>query len=363
MASDVAPIIEPVLDKPQAVEPGNIERAFDAIWRESSGAGYDDSSIRLRVVNLVAVAADEAAERRFERVMDVFPQRHPCRGILARTVEGQQGVEASIAAHCWRAGGSRHLCSEEVLLRGGPGDTAALASVVLSLLVPELPVALWPVGLAGLVRVPEGLIEAADRIFIDTAEAGEAGSLLRAALTASDDYDAEIVDLAWCRLNAWRSLLAQFFDGEAGARELSRMKSIEVTGGRAALSTEALLIAGWLVDRLDYAPADVETTRGRVRATLYGGSSGVSMSVATAPGGEVLSSVRMRSAQAQFLVEMHESSGHIHVRQEWPDGPIDRTVEREAADDATLLSQALDDTAGPALYLGAARRVVTILGV
>jgi glucose-6-phosphate dehydrogenase assembly protein OpcA len=327
-----------------------------------SGSGYDSSSVRLRVVNFVGVGNDDAAIRRFSDVMDVLPQRHPCRGLLALTSEGQAGVETSISARCWRAGTARHLCSEEVLLRGGPADSAAVASLVLSLLVPEVPVALWPIGRAGLARVPEGLIEAADRIFIDTAEAGEPGQLLRAALTASGDYDAEIIDLAWCRLSSWRSLIAQFFDGDTGARELALLKSIEITGGRAIASMEALLVAGWLIDRLDLSPADVEVSRGRVRATLYAGTRGVSLDVSTASSGVALSAVQLRTQDAQFLVELHDESGHMHIRQDWGDGPMHRTVEREPVDDAMLLSNALDDVTGSSLFLDAARRVLTLLG-
>ena len=50
MASDVAPI-ERVQERPIEVDAAKIERAFTEIWQETSVAGADESTIRLRVAN------------------------------------------------------------------------------------------------------------------------------------------------------------------------------------------------------------------------------------------------------------------------------------------------------------------------
>src|SRR6185295_6797924 len=99
MASDVtaATGIERVLEHPLAVEPRAIEDEFTRIWKETAGAGFDESSIRLRVLNFVGIGLNEDARERFDMVMEALPERHPCRGIMAMKSLAQSTVTASIS--------------------------------------------------------------------------------------------------------------------------------------------------------------------------------------------------------------------------------------------------------------------------
>ena len=115
MASDVTPI-ERLEMQPVDVDPEAIEAEFTRVWRETSGAGFDESSVRLRVVNLVALARGDSERARFEDLMGVLPERHPCRGILALTDGGRETLEAMISAHCWRSTGGEIWCDPALLL-------------------------------------------------------------------------------------------------------------------------------------------------------------------------------------------------------------------------------------------------------
>ena len=99
MASHVS-AIERLAERPIAVEPAAIEDEFTRIWRETSGAGHDESSVRLRVLNFVAIGRADAAER-FDAVMQRLPRHHPCRALLATTADGlvvaHAGVQVSDA--------------------------------------------------------------------------------------------------------------------------------------------------------------------------------------------------------------------------------------------------------------------------
>ena len=66
-----------------AVDPQAIEAEFLSIWRDASASGYDQSSIRLRVLNFVAIGYRDDDEARFDKAMQLLPERHPCRAILA----------------------------------------------------------------------------------------------------------------------------------------------------------------------------------------------------------------------------------------------------------------------------------------
>ena len=366
MASDVT-TLERLADRPMAVDPAAIEREFAAIWRETSGGAYDASSIRLRVLNFVAFAQAASALERFDAVMQALPERHPCRGILALADAGRDRLDASVSAMCWRSvSGVRHVCAEEVRLLGGAQQQPELASAVLALLVPELPVAIWLMDepdLGG--RMSREVMEAADRVFFDSGGQQDLGGTLDHVLRAAQEFELQLSDLAWGRIATWRALIAQFFDGDEGLKQLSQIQSIEIEGAGPALRSESLLIAGWLVSRLGLLLADLDQAAGRVSATLYAGTRGVTLSVAHAGrgGAAPVREVRIRTAGALVSVGVHEESGHMHVREEWQGAPARRTVAAMPGDDASLIALALDDSADPAIYAEALGSALALLGV
>jgi len=365
MAQDVA-TIERIPARPIAVDPVAIEDAFSTVWQETAGDGYDASSVRLRVLNFVAIVSGSDAEARWDRVMEAMPRRYPCRGILALLEPSAAAVSASISARCWTAAGvGRHVCSEEVTLRGRVEQGRAVASVVLALLLPEVPVDLWITGaplLSG--DLVDELLEAADRLFIDSSLADDITATYGDALALVSDRSIVVCDLAWHRLAAWRSLLAQFFDRDATIEELSRLRSIEIAGGAASPSSEALMLAGWFVSRLGLSPADCSLEGGRLDATLYDGTRGIRLSVR--PDGEAglpLRSATVTTEGATFLVELHAASGHMHVCESLLAGASDRTVAMQPVDDASVLTQALDDPDDRSVVLDAMRAVLALRSV
>ena len=363
MASDVTPAIERIGERPTKLEPRGIEAEFTRIWRETAGDDYDRSSVRLRMFNFVALADDPSVESKFDDVMQMLVQRHPCRGILAITGTQFRQLEASISARCWRmAGGGRHVCSEEVFITG-PVEEDAVASAVLGLLVPELPVTVWLAGSADLARqFDAGIIESADRVFFDTGTPDAQAQSLRAAAGAARD-GLELCDLAWCRLATWRTLCAQFFDGDDGLRQLPQITSIDIAGGGDDPSAEALLLAGWLISRLGFTLADVTASAGRVVATCYARSRGVTVtargdSSAVSP----VAAISIKTIEAEFAARLHPESRHIHVGERWDADPVRRTVESLPLDDASVIALALDDYADPMVYGDAVRAALALLG-
>jgi glucose-6-phosphate dehydrogenase assembly protein OpcA len=364
MASDVAGI-EQLEERPMTVEPRAIESEFTRIWRETAGGDYDQSSIRLRTLNFVALAKDPSAEEKFGDAMQLLVERHPCRGILAITSAEYERLQASISARCWRTpGGSRHVCSEEVLLTGGIAQEQAVESSVLALLVPELPVALWLIGnmeLSGLLETE--IIEAADRVFFDSMHAANPAQVYRDIVRAGRDAGVELVDLSWARLAAWRALCAQFFDGNDGMRQLSQITSIDIEGGGDSPASEALLLAGWLVSRLGLSLADVTATADVVRATFYDRSRGVNVSVRTNTSDTApIGWLRIKTAEAQFSAQLHPESGHLHVSERWGADASRRTVESMPIDDASVIAAALDDYVDPKVYADALAAAISLLG-
>ena len=362
MAPDVGSI-EGLDDRPIAMSPAAIEEEFTRIWSETAAAGADDSTVRLRTLNFVGIGPETWTVERFERVMESLPQRHPCRGVLAVTSPDRHGLDASISAHCWRTStGERHVCSEEVVLRAGVDDEHVLASTVLALLVPELPLTVWVIGTIDLeAHVVAELIDGAETVFVDTADAPDIVVAFRSVLDAHRRHGVAICDLAWRRVEVWRSLAAQFFDGDDGLKRLSQLQGIEITGG-AGISSEMLLIAGWFMSRLGLSLAEVTRDAASMTATLYDGSRGVSLKLTTASerSGGVFE-VKVRASDAEFVVQTHAESGHMHVREEWPDDSNHRTVAQVPTDDASLVGEALDDASDLPIFIEAAHAALALL--
>jgi glucose-6-phosphate dehydrogenase assembly protein OpcA len=363
MAPDVTGI-ERLEERPITMSPAAIEEEFARVWRETAAAGSDASSIRLRTLNFVGLGPETWTVERFERVMESLPQRHPCRGVLAVVSPGRHGLEASISAHCWRtSAGGRHVCSEEVVLRAGAEDEHVLASTVLALLVPELPLHVWVIGPIDLAsHVAAELIDGADTVFVDTADAPDIAASLRAILAAHRKHGVAICDLAWRRMSVWRALAAQFFDGDEGLARLTQLQGVEITGG-AGISSEMLLMAGWFISRLGLSLAELDREGGSLRATLYDGSRGVALKLSDGGvAGARLTEVKVRASGAEFIVQSHAESGHMHVREEWPDDSDHRTVGQVPTDDASVVAEALDDASDLPIFIEAAQAALSLLG-
>ncbi len=363
MAPDVVLGIERLQDRPITTSPAAIEEELTRIWSETAASGAGDSTVRLRTLNFVAVGPEKWTVERFERVMATMPQRHPCRGVLAVTSPDRHGLEASISAHCWRtSAGGRHVCSEEVILRGGLEDEHALASTVLALLVPELPLMVWLVGPIDLeAHVVGELIDGAETVFVDTADVPDAAIALRSVLDAHRTHHGAICDLAWRRRGVWRSLVAQFFDGDEGLRRLRQLRSIEIVGG-SAVSSDMLLVAGWFISRLGLSLAQVSRNAASVTATLYDGSRGVSLQLSSGvTEGARVCEVKVRTSEAEFVVQTHPESRHMHVREEWAGDSDHRTVAQVPVDDAAVVGEALDDASDLPIFIEAAQAALALL--
>lgn len=361
MASYVAPT-ELLEGRRLPLDVRQIEDEFTRMWDASARAGGEPATIRLRVMNFVAIASDEGGVRRFEDVMQVMPERHPCRGVLVYPAGGKQPPEATISARCWlTGGGGRHVCSEEVILRGPSTSEPQLTSALLALLVPDVPVVAWLIGPPPTVQAPllAEVLEVADRVLSDTTGVGDLGGAYRAVQTMASEHDILPSDIAWGRLATWRALIAQLFDGDDGARRLAGIESIEIAHDARAAS-EATLLAGWFVSRLALSLADATATGMGLAATLYDGSRGVRLSTRSQEGSG-LSEVRLVVPGEVLSVSGHAEREHMHIREDADGEPIQRTVERLPEDEAAIIARTLDDDADPRIYLEALGAAMQLL--
>ncbi len=170
-------------------------------------------------------------------------ERHPSRTILLfpRPDDPRDVLEGEVDFRCFvREGQQREVCSEVVSLRLCGSRASAPASVVMPLLVSDLPVFLrWrgplPFGAPEL----DQLVGVADRLVIDSREWPDASADL-ARLAELFDRIA-VSDIAWARTEPWRCGVADLWPDVADA------SVVRIAGPE----PEALLLQSWLGARLD----------------------------------------------------------------------------------------------------------------
>jgi glucose-6-phosphate dehydrogenase assembly protein OpcA len=190
-------------------------------------------------------------------------ERHPSRTILLlpRPEDPEDRIDADVDLRCFAHGGREEgVCFEVIVLRLRGAVSRAPASVVMPLLVSDLPVFLrWrgPLGFG----TPEldQLLSVANRLLVDSVEWADPDADLPALGEIFER--AAVSDIAWSRTRPWRQAVAGLWP------EIAEARKVRVDGPRA----EALLLAGWLRGRLGRAIELEHEPAGEIEAVSVDG--------------------------------------------------------------------------------------------
>ena len=187
------------------------------------------------VLTLVIVVDEDQAPAAMEAAQ-AASHEHPARvlGVILGDGRGSGRIDAQV-------GTGQGWSGETALIRLRGEVVRHAESVVLPLLLPDAPVAVWwpadsPVDPAG---DPLGAL--GQRRITDAAAATRART--KAMLTQCSAYARGNTDLAWTRLTRWRALLAAALD-----QHPLKVRSATVAAER--ISPSADLLVAWLHDRL-----------------------------------------------------------------------------------------------------------------
>jgi glucose-6-phosphate dehydrogenase assembly protein OpcA len=217
-----------------------IERELARLRVESSEEGAQPN-LRTSVMTHIAWAPPEWRDAA-EETLSGMAERHPSRTLLLVPRPDQpDGLDARVSVRCYPVG-DRAICGEviELTLRGNL--SRAPASIVIPLLISDLPVFVrWrgrPVWDSPEFVQLEGVV---DRLIVDSTEWPDVPGAYR---ELAELFPKLVVsDIAWERTERWRSLLASLWPG------IREVRSIRVHGTAA----QAHLLAGWLRSRLGHA--------------------------------------------------------------------------------------------------------------
>ena len=257
----------------QEVAFAEVEPKLRALWKSLAESQVSEGKppvTRVVTMNLIVVAATEAAAEQAMDEASQLSERHPARVIVVQSRSGPERVSASLSILCHGADGGRQLCSEQVRLVTHGKAALRIAQHVAPLLVADVPVVLWLPNHPLVLPVDEDLLAIADRVVVDARAFPETGAALE-RLASWLEQRREIVDLAWLRLERWRSLTAQFFESPDSRHDLDLLEKVEVryrTSDQGAPDgrVEALYYLSWLASRIGGrwerpVPADAKAER------------------------------------------------------------------------------------------------------
>lgn len=245
------------------VNVGSLEGRLMDLWKdlkcESGGA-----AVRTHIFNLLVYAHDRTHARKVVRSLRDLKRLHPSRTIILiadRTLP-QNRIDAELSVECTSATDDMPaFCHELATLEVHGRAADHLASVAIPLLLPQMRTYLWwpgqpPFGY----RMFHRLLDVADQLVVDSAGfESPADGLANLGRLTSGRHG--INDFNWIRLQGWREIITQFFDGPELAPYARGIRSIRAqfgAGDDAARPTSSvLLLLGWIASQLGWRP---ETT-------------------------------------------------------------------------------------------------------
>ncbi|GIF67875.1 glucose-6-phosphate dehydrogenase assembly protein OpcA [Asanoa ishikariensis] len=218
-----------------------------ALATERRSAGGVASGMALTLI----VVVDEKRVREAEAAATIAASMHPCRLLIVVRADVERPsnrLDAEVVV-----GGRLGPC-EAVVMRMYGRLALHAESVVMPLLVPDVPVVTWWHGEPPEKIANDFLGVVADRRITDVAQTPDPVAALR---QRARDYAPGDTDLAWTRITPWRTLVASAFD----------TTEQRVVGARIEAPKKdptAALMSGWLSARLDIKPRWEDTESYRI---------------------------------------------------------------------------------------------------
>jgi glucose-6-phosphate dehydrogenase assembly protein OpcA len=225
------------------------KEVLKALEAERRSAGGVASGMALSLV----VVVDEQRVAEAEAAATIASAAHPCRLLVV--------VRSDIER-------DRNRLDAEIVVGGrlGPGEAVVMRmygrlalhaeSVVMPLLVSDVPVVTWWHGEPPEQIANDYLGVMADRRITDTTQAADPIGALR---QRAYDYAPGDTDLAWTRITPWRSLVA-------GALDTGQGEVVGATVVAPKNDPSAALMIGWLTARLGVTPRWEEPETPRIRS-------------------------------------------------------------------------------------------------
>lgn len=366
----------------ESVKLENIEKGLTNLWQAAAKSrdGEGEAPVmRACVMNLVIYADSPSKLAAVTEVVAKLTWSYPCRALVlvSEPENNQNDMQAWISTHCQQPGGKgQKVCCEQITIRGYGEASERLDSMILPLLVPDLPVVVWWPGDVPLESVIlQRILANADRFIADSSKFSDylAGLGSMAALATSHS-NVIVSDFNWSRLTPWRGLIANLFDTPQLLPYLFNMERMEVEfvqpQGEKPNLAMAVLLVGWLACKLNWQPAFALKQRGR-NFTLILNQNGQPLSIDFKVTAEAnsdpgcVTGIKIVASndnkEAHFGISLADGSGLAYIMVEENNNPNTRKIMLSHRDDADLLIEELREMQHDPTYEQVLRMVADIL--
>lgn len=261
--------LNPIVN-PMQVDIPAIEHELTLLWKSAAEPSAGANPVtRACTLNLVACAPDQRAAENMTNIIQGITGSHPNRAVLI-TIEPEAPetrLDVWVQANCQlTAPGAAQVCGEQISIDARGSASAQVASLVLALMLPDLPVVLWWPGPSPFDSpLFNRLCKLVDHVIVDSASFADPDHDLQrlAALLAergTGQTRSAVSDLNWGRLTPWRELTAQFFDSRVLLPHLRRLDNVVIDYAHdpnvPVNRVPALLLVSWLATRLGWLPLE-----------------------------------------------------------------------------------------------------------
>jgi glucose-6-phosphate dehydrogenase assembly protein OpcA len=367
----------------KGVSLGKIDAELQRLWRAADSQWNGDGprpDIRTSVLNLIVYAPDQACCDRTTAALEQLSGTHPSRAIIivpGTPHDGDTGIDCRLSIHSHGAYAEfRQVCSEQLVLWVHGQASHHLASVVMPLLAPDLPVVLWWPGETPFHHHVYGqLREVADRFIVDSSDFGDPVRDLVAMAHSvhATGHRTAFSDFNWARLAPWRDLLASIFDVPRLRPYLERLRSVQIECAaerdRCSLDLpRALLLGGWLASSLGLHADRRQLGDKKLTLHLANDARGVSVDITLADAGAKPVILKLRAdgrdpdPPAELVLSIDRQTGCVLATASLNGGPpIMRKTAVIDREEGRLLFEELEDFGHDSQYEKALSAASTML--
>jgi glucose-6-phosphate dehydrogenase assembly protein OpcA len=298
----------------QNTTPTRIEAALRDLLMHHQNEG--EAYAPARVCNLVVIV-DRAYKGEVTNRLERVGRFHPSRTVLVTVERGRTTMDAWATMTCEGAdGGGLAVATEQVEIEVGPKHVPHMDTIVDPLIVPDLTTIVWaPHGHEDAVDAMRRLT---DVVLLDSAQQLDAADAIRRADELARHH--YVVDLAWLRSTPWRERIAASFDPPLWRGALLEISAVSMRA-RDDSVVAALLLLGWLSNRLGWEASELVRRDGTMMGSAHGRRQDVKVKLDAAhdlsvPG---LAGVSIETASGMSL-SLDRGPGGLQARRRTADG-------------------------------------------
>jgi glucose-6-phosphate dehydrogenase assembly protein OpcA len=231
----------------------SIERNLAELWKIDAQEDEEQGVTRAALWNVVAHTPSPELHAKASETLGRASASVPQRTIVIRAdANAAPELSSWISANCHLIGAGRQVCSEEIAIVAGGDRIHRVPPLVNSLLIPDMPVAVWWIG-----DLPnenesyvEALLDPADRLIVDSIFFDRPADLALVQRVAEKTTTAP-ADINWVRLEEWRMATASIFDPPHMRPRLRSIRAVRLMASvddpkYFGQTIEALLYSSWL---------------------------------------------------------------------------------------------------------------------